>query len=113
MAFENGVDFGVVVFFFLEAVYGIGGKRLIIREVYGFDDCSPPVRSVPQNVNEAIHFPITGKFYGDLLAFAVFAVNLRYLSSDESIQETDGGLGYVVAVRYDISDLVHVVQVFD
>ena len=91
----------------------IDGERLVICKVYGFDNRSTPVWSVPQNVNEAVYFPITGKFYCDLLAFAVFSVNFRYLSSDELLQKADGVLGYVIAVRYDISDFVHVVQVFD
>ena len=33
--------------------------------------------------------------------------------TDELIQKTDCGLCHVVAVRYDIVNLAHVVQVFD
>ena len=96
--FENGGYFGIIIFFFFKAVDRIGGKCLIVRKIYGFDDRSMPVRSVPQSVNKMVYFPITGKFYRDLFSFSVFPVNLRDLSSDESIQEADGGLGYVVAV---------------
>ena len=111
--FDKFIIFGIIRLLVFKTIDGIHWQCLIIRKVYGFDDRSPPVRSCSQRVNEMVYFSITGKFYGDLLAFAVFAVNLRYLSSGELIQEADSGLGYIVTIRYDISDFVHMVQVFD
>ena len=80
------IIFGIIGLLVFKAVDGINRKRLVICKVYGFDNRSTPVRSVQQSVNKAIHFTITGKFYGDFLAFSIFSVNLRYLSSGELIQ---------------------------
>lgn len=53
------------------------------------------------------------KFNSDVLPFAVFAVNLIGGMTNKLIEKADSSLRYVVAVRYDIVYLVHMVQVFN
>ena len=93
--------FRVVCLLLFKAIHGIHGESLIIREVNVFD-LSVPVGST-----------VAGEFNGDVFSFAVFAVDFVNIPSLELIQETDGGLCHVIAVRYDIVYLAHMVQVFD
>ena len=95
-----------------KTVHGIHWQCFVIRKIYGFDNCSSPVRSVTKKIDEVIYFTIAGKFNGDFFPFTVFAVNLMGTVTDELIQEADGSLSNVVAVRYDIVYLAHMVQVF-
>ena len=107
------IIFAVIRLFVFKAIHGIHRQSLIIRKVYGFDDCSSPVRSVTKKIDEVIYFTIAGKFNRYFFSFAVFTVNLIGCMADELIQKADCRLRYVVAIRYDIVYLAHVVQVFD
>ena len=68
---------------------------------------------VTKKIDEMVYFMIAGKFYGDFFPFTVFAVNLIGAVTDELIKEADSGLRNIIAVRYDIVYLTHVVKVFD
>ena len=85
-----------------EAVYGIHWQGFIVREVYGFNDSSAPVRSVAKKIDEVVYLTIAGKFNGDVFPCAVFAVNIRCFSAYELIEEANSGLRYVIAIRYDM-----------
>ena len=78
----------VIGLFLFKAVDGIHRQRLVIREVYGFDDSPAPVRSITKKTDEAVYFAVAGKFDRDFFAFAIFTVNLVNGMSYELIQKT-------------------------
>ena len=81
-----------------KAIHRIHWKSLVVRKIYGFNDCSASVWSVTKKINEVVYFTITGKFYRDFFSFTVLAVDFIGCMTDELIEKTNGSLCYVIAV---------------